>query len=90
MKLYSIFKNITGKDNSNSFALTRFKGLGEMSADDIRGTCIDPVTRCVSRICGLGDVQVIYNMLGVESEARKELTQLSVRGRLVNNGFVDE
>lgn len=90
MMLYTIFKTITNTDNSNHFALTRFKGLGEMSEEDIYGTCVDPITRCVSRIVGIGDVNTIYNMLGVDSEARKQLTNESVHGRLVNNGFLDE
>lgn len=90
MKLYTIFKNITDTDNSSHFALTRFKGLGEMSEKDILGTCVDPVTRCVTRIMGMGDINVIYNMLGVDTEARKQLTDQSVHGRLVNKGFLEE
>ena len=89
MMLYVIFKNITDTDNSKYFAITRFKGLGEMDEAAIKGTCID-AGRCVSRICGIGDVNVIYNMLGVDSEARKQLNSRSVHGRLVENGFLEE
>ena len=89
MMLYVIFKNITDTDNSKYFAITRFKGLGEMDEAAIKGTCIDN-GRCVSRICGMGDVNVIYNMLGVDSEARKQLNSRSVHGRLVENGFLEE
>ena len=89
MMLYVIFKNITDIDNSKYFAITRFKGLGEMDEAAIKGTCIDN-GRCVSRICGMGDVNVIYNMLGVDSEARKQLNSRSVHGRLVENGFLEE
>ena len=38
----------------------------------------------------MGDVNVIYNMLGVDSEARKQLNSRSVHGRLVENGFLEE
>jgi len=90
MMLYKIFKNITGDENNKHFAITRFKGLGEMSEKDILGTCVDPVHRCTYTITGIGDVNVIYSMLGADSEARKQLSANSVRGRLIDNGFIEE
>lgn len=90
MMLSQIFKSITDDDNSKYFAITRFKGLGEMSEDDILGTCVDPRQRCTCRLTSMGDVDVIYSMLGVDSEARKQLSAKSVHGRLVDNGFLEE
>jgi DNA gyrase/topoisomerase IV subunit B len=90
MMLYTIFKSITGMDNSKSFAITRFKGLGEMSQEDILGTCVDPHTRCTFRISSMGDANQIYSMLGADSEARKQLSDNSLHGRLIDQGLLEE
>lgn len=90
MMLYSIFKSITGDENKKNFSITRFKGLGEMSQEDILGTCVDPHTRCTFRITSMGDVNNIYSMLGADSEARKQLSDNSLHGRLVDQGFLED
>jgi DNA gyrase/topoisomerase IV subunit B len=51
----------------------RIKGLGECTADELKYTCLDPATRTVVTIYGLGDVDTIFAMLGVDSTARKQL-----------------
>ena len=89
--LYTLFMGISDHQNSKNFKITRFKGLGEMAPEDISGTCIDPITRCVTRISGIGDVDKIYAMLGQDSESRKELVMRnSVRGKLETMGLMDK
>ncbi len=68
MMLYSIFETL-----DTCYSIRRFKGLGEMSESAIFYTCVDPQTRCFSVVKGIGDVQKIYDMLGVDSSARKKL-----------------
>lgn len=51
----------------------RIKGLGECTADELKYTCLDPATRTVVTIYGLGDVDTIFAMLGIDSTARKQL-----------------
>ena len=74
--LYRIFHDL-----DKLFTVRRFKGLGEMSADAIKKTCIDPQERSFVTIKSVGDVNKIYEMLGVDTTARK---------KLVNRGFVEE
>ena len=74
--LYRIFHDL-----NKLFTVRRFKGLGEMSADAIKKTCIDPQERSFVTIKSVGDVNKIYEMLGVDTTARK---------KLVNRGFVEE
>ena len=50
MMLYVIFKNITDTDNSKYFAITRFKGLGEMDDHELRETTMDPANRTLQRV----------------------------------------
>lgn len=91
ISLYTIFMGISDHQNSKNFKITRFKGLGEMAPEDISGTCIDPITRCVTRVSGIGDVDKIYAMLGQDSESRKELVMRnSVRGNLERIGLMDK
>ena len=66
--LYSIFETL-----DTCYSIRRFKGLGEMSEQAIFYTCVDPQTRCFSVVRGVGDVKKIYDMLGVDSTARKKL-----------------
>lgn len=68
MMLYQIFKDI-----SDICKITRFKGLGEMSADDIYETCVNKTSRCFITVRGIGDVDELYQMLDVDTEARKKL-----------------
>ena len=51
----------------------RIKGLGECTADELKYTCLDPATRTVVTVHGIGDANTIFAMLGVETSARKKL-----------------
>lgn len=68
-------------DLNKLFEVRRFKGLGEMSAEAIKKTCIDPLERSYVTVKSVGDVEVVYQMLGVDTSARK---------KLVNNGYLEE
>lgn len=76
MMLYSIFETL-----DTCYSIRRFKGLGEMSEAAIYYTCVDPQTRCFSVVNGIGDVKKIYDMLGVDSTARK---------KLMDGGYIEE
>ena len=66
--LASIFHDI-----DKIYKVSRFKGLGEMSKEALKLTCIDKMTRCFTVIKGIGDVDRLYKMLDVDTEARKKL-----------------
>lgn len=51
----------------------RIKGLGEYTEDELKYTCLDPATRTVVTVHGIGDAETIYAMLGIDSSARKKL-----------------
>ena len=68
-------------DLNKLFEVRRFKGLGEMSAEAIKKTCIDPLERSYVTVKSVGDVEVVYQMLGVDTSARK---------KLVNSGYLEE
>ena len=70
IKLYEDFSTLDGL-----FTLSRYKGLGEMPADDLFFTCVDPKTRCFTRVTSIGSVDRIYDMLGVNTDARKRLIE---------------
>ena len=53
--------------------INRIKGLGECTKEEIRYTCLDPATRTVATIYGIGDADTIFAMLGVDTKARKQL-----------------
>lgn len=78
--LYTLFRKIS--DPSRGLIKPRrFKGLGEMDKEDIKYTCIDPQTRCYTVVRGVGDVNRIFKMLGVDTDERK---------KLINSGLVEE
>jgi DNA gyrase/topoisomerase IV subunit B len=89
MMLHQIFTDITDSTNSKTFVIRRFKGLGEMSEEDIEETCINRQTRTAIRIEGIGDVNKIYDMLGSDSDARKKLVNNSEHDRFVDAGMID-
>lgn len=62
-------------DIDRIYKVSRFKGLGEMSNDALRMTCVDKMTRCFTVVKGVGDVDRLYKMLDVDTEARKKLIQ---------------
>lgn len=62
-----------------AFPITRFKGLGEYSDEQLESTCVNYTTRSAVTIRDLGDVQSIYNHLGVDTTYRKKLVQKQLR-----------
>ena len=55
------------------YSVHRLKGLGECNGAQLRYTCLDPATRTFSTITSIGDVNRIYDMMGVETGPRKAL-----------------
>ena len=55
------------------FSIRRIKGLGECTASELKYTCLDPRTRTVVTIRGIGDVKTLHDMLGVDTAERKKL-----------------
>jgi len=80
MMLFNLFKKISDPVHG-LLKVRRFKGLGEMSKDAIKYTCIDPSTRSFTTVKTIGDVDRIYKMLGVDTNERK---------KLINSGLVEE
>lgn len=74
------FRVITNNEKG-LFTYSRFKGLGEMSKEAIRFTCIDKDTRCFYTIRGMGDIEQFFSLLKVDTEARK---------RLIDNDIIAE
>lgn len=68
MQLYQILQAMD-KDHP----VHRLKGLGEFNGEQLKYTCLDPVTRTITTIRGIGDVKRIYEMMGVDTAPRKEL-----------------
>ena len=80
MMLYSIYQTLFLKEKC-LMSVSRFKGLGEMTKESITKTCIDPATRCFTVVRGLGDVDAMFKMLDVDTDARK---------KLIKAGFIEE
>lgn len=73
--LFDIFRDI-----DELFTTSRMKGLGQMPKPILRQTCLDTSTRTFVTITGVGDVEDIYKVLGVDTKARKELVNKYVSG----------
>lgn len=58
--------------------ITRLKGLGECSALQLKQTCIDPSTRTFTTITSIGNLDRVYDMLGADTSARKELVKKEI------------
>lgn len=71
MTLYQIYWYF--KELEKVFTIHRLKGLGEMDDADLEITCVNPLTRSCSQITSIGDVDYIYDLLGVKTDARKQL-----------------
>ena len=69
-QLYKIFESLDSK-----LSVTRQKGLGGMSPMDLKETCLNPNTRLLHHITGIGDYNRIQALLGDEVTARKEILQ---------------
>lgn len=64
---------------NDMFKLDRYKGLAEMTEDDLEYSCINPKTRSCEHIVTVTDVQRIFDLLGSDGNARKELlTDLNI------------
>ena len=68
MQIYNIFNEI-----DTAYPVRRLKGLGECTPEQLRYTCVDPVTRTYTTITSIGDVEKLYKLLGVDTELRKSL-----------------
>lgn len=51
----------------------RFKGLGEMNWKGLRQEVMDPETRDLDIVTSVGDIQVITDMMGEDTQVRKQL-----------------
>ena len=68
MELYDLFEKL-----DTVFSLTRFKGLGQMSNSQLLESCVDKHTRVCYTITNIGDIEIFYNIFGVDTKARKKL-----------------
>lgn len=73
-QLYQIFQTV-----DKFFQISRMKGLGEMNGAQLTETCIDPQTRTFTTVRSIGNVEEIYNMLGVDTGKRKQLIETDIR-----------
>ena len=74
MQLYQIFEQL-----DRLYPVHRLKGLGECTVEQLERCCIDPQTRTFTTITSIGDVTLLYNMLGACSEERKKLVIQNLR-----------
>jgi DNA gyrase subunit B len=75
-------KNLSSKLGVSEGGVTRFKGLGEMSADQLWDTTMNPKTRKIKKIYIEDAVEAdqIFSMLmGDDVQARKEFIQENAR-----------
>lgn len=68
MQLYRILQKM-----DQYYPVHRLKGLGECSRSQLKYTCLDPATRTFTTITSIGDVNRIYDMMGVDTAPRKQL-----------------
>jgi DNA gyrase/topoisomerase IV subunit B len=68
MQLFSIFRKI-----DEGFHVKRHKGLGGMNEEDLRTAFINESTRKLKQITSIGDVDVLYSLLGVDVTGRKRM-----------------
>lgn len=77
MQLYRILQKIDER-----YPVHRLKGLGECSGPQLHYTCLDPSTRTFTTITSIGDVNRIYEMMGVDTAPRKALVLGDVKSIL--------
>lgn len=73
-------EEVKGKlKSTNQLRITRFKGLGELSAEGIRMCAMHPKTRDVCKVewGGPKDVAEVLRYMGLDVEARKELLEIT-------------
>lgn len=56
----------------------RLKGLGELSAEGLGFTCVDPNTRSVTTVTSVGDVDRLYQLMGSDVTARKNMMMTEI------------
>ena len=67
-QLYRILKKF-----EDLFHIKQFKGLGGMPPEDCYITCMDPSRRTIHVITSVSDIDVVFDLLGNDSSARKNL-----------------
>lgn len=77
MQLYRILQKL-----DEHYPVHRLKGLGECSGPQLKYTCLDPATRTFTTITSIGDVNRIYDMMGVDTAPRKALVLGDVKSIL--------
>lgn len=77
MQLYRILQKL-----DEHYPVHRLKGLGECSGPQLKYTCLDPATRTFTTITSIGDVNRIYDMMGVDTSPRKALVLGDVKSIL--------
>lgn len=70
MQIYKIFEDI-----DKAYPVRRIKGLGECEPEQLKYSCLDPATRTYTTITSIGDVDRLFQMLGVDTSYRKELAK---------------
>lgn len=68
-------KKITKNMKEGSYKVTRFKGIGEMNADDLWQTTLNPETRTIKKISIENDKDaedIVYLLMGNNAEIRKK------------------
>lgn len=71
VSLYQLHEILTSFEKM--FRIKKYKGLGGMDPRDKYKTCMDPHHRMLYQITSLEDVQRLYDLLGVDSDHRKQL-----------------
>lgn len=74
----ALLKKLVKKDARKKIEISRFKGLGEMMADTLRETTLDPLTRSLIQVeipngLEVETEQVISDLMGKDSTARQDL-----------------
>ena len=72
MQINKIFEKV-----DEAYPVRRIKGLGECEPEQLKYSCLDPATRTYTTITSVGDVDRVYQMLGVDTSYRKELSKTS-------------
>ena len=70
MQINKIFEDI-----DKAYPVRRIKGLGECEPEQLKYSCLDPATRTYTTITSIGDVDKLFQMLGVDTSYRKELAK---------------
>lgn len=60
------------------YNVRRLKGLGECEPQQLIYSCLDPATRTYTTIKEIGDVERLYQLLGVDPTWRKELAKTKI------------